>query len=394
MTALTHTTGLNFDFTDEQEMLREMVHDFVERECPKLVARDLEMGEDYPAELAQRIADVGLHGVGIPEEYGGQGGDIIDQVIVCEELSRSLGGLSWMWGLTAFSGSKALIKHGSEAQKQALLPSCASGDTRFAIALTEPGGGTDVLRAMRTRAKRADGGWILTGTKIWSTLAHVSDRLLVLARTSEQAKPSHGLTMFIVDRRSEGVTATPIPKLGMRSVGSCEVSFDDVFVPEEDVLGDVDDGWKQILASLNSERLLVAAMCLGIHRGVLEDAVEYALEREAFGKPIGAMQAIQHGIANIKMTLAASQLLIYQAAWLEREGRPCGVEATTAKCMAAEWATAAADFGIQVLGGYGYAQEYNMQRYWRDARLYKIGPISQEMGRNLVGESLGLPRSF
>jgi acyl-CoA dehydrogenase len=387
-------TGLNFSFTDEQQMLREMVHDFVEKECPKQVARDLEASEEYPRELADRIAEVGLHGVGIPEEYGGQGGDMIDQVIVCEELSRSLGGLSWMWGLTAFSGAKSLIAHGTQEQKDTLLPQCATGETRFAIALTEPGGGTDVLRAMRTRAKRVDGGFVLNGTKIWSTLAHVSDRLLVLARTSEGKKSSDGLTLFLVNRRSEGLTATPIPKLGMRAVGSCEVSFEDVFVPEGDILGEVDQGWKPILGSLNSERLLVAAMCLGIHRGVLEDAVIYANEREAFGKKIGAMQAIQHGIADMKMKLEASHLLIYNASWLYQEGRPCGVEATTAKCMAAEWAVEAADFGIQVLGGYGYAQEYNMQRYWRDARLYKIGPISQEMGRNLVGESLGLPRSF
>lgn len=390
----TAAQGLNFDFTDEQRMLREMVHEFVEKECPKMVARDLEASEEYPRALADRIAEVGLHGVGIPEEYGGQGGGMIEQVIVCEELSRSLGGLSWMWGLTAFSGAKAVLSHGSAAQKEKFLPECASGETRFAIALTEPGGGTDVLRAMHTRARPVDGGFVLNGTKIWSTLAHVSDRLLVLARTADEEKPSAGLTMLLVDRRAEGVTATPIPKLGMRAVGSCEVCFDEVFVPESDVLGVVGEGWRLILGSLNSERLLVSAMCLGIHRGVLEDAVAYATEREAFGKPIGGMQAIQHGIADIAMTLSASHLLIYNAAWLYEQGRTCGVEATTAKCMAAEWATAAADFGIQVLGGYGYAQEYNMQRYWRDARLYRIGPITNEMARNLVGESLGLPRSF
>ncbi|QEC50874.1 acyl-CoA dehydrogenase [Baekduia soli] len=385
---------MSFDLTDEQQMLREMVHDFVERECPKLVARDLEAAEEFPHALAAKMAAASLPGVGIPEELGGQGGGMVEQVIVCEELSRSLGGLSWMWGLTAFSGARALLAHGSPEQQQAMLPRMAAGDLTFAIALTEPGGGTDVLRAMRTRARRTDGGWILNGTKIWSTLAHVSDRLLVLARTSDEERASQGLTVFLVDRRSPGVTATPIPKLGMRAMGSCEVSFADVVVPDADVLGDVGGGWRQILASLNSERLLVAAMCLGIHRGVLEDAVAYAGEREAFGKPIGAMQAIQHGIADIAMTLECSRLLIYRAAWLYEQGRPCGVEATTAKCLAAEWATSAADFGIQVLGGYGYAQEYNMQRYWRDARLYRIGPITNEMARNVVGESLGLPRSF
>jgi acyl-CoA dehydrogenase len=386
--------GLSFDLTDEQDMLREMVRDFVERECPKLVARDLEAAGEYPAELAAKIAAAGLNGIGVPEELGGQGGDILDQVIVCEELSRSLAGLAWLWGITVWSGAKAILAHGSEAQREALLPRVADGSLTFAFALTEPGGGTDVLRAMRTRARPADGGWVLNGTKIWSTLAHVADRILVLARTADGERPSRGLTMFLVDARSPGLTATPIPKLGMRALGSCDVSFDDVFVPEGEVLGEVGAGWRQVTGSLNSERIMVAAMCTGILRGVLEDAIEYAKDRHAFGKPIGQMQAVQHHIADIAMNLETCRLHTYRAAWLEREGRPCGVEATTAKCLAAEYATAGADMGIQILGGYGYAQEYNMQRYWRDARLYRIGPITTEMSKNFVGESLGLPRSF
>jgi alkylation response protein AidB-like acyl-CoA dehydrogenase len=388
------TTGLCFDLTDEQQMLRDMVRDFVERECPKNTARDLEAGGEYPRALAERIAAVGLNGVGVPEEYGGQGGDIISQVIVCEELSRSLAGLAWIWGITVWSGAKAIVKHGNERQRAELLPAIAEGKMTFAFAMTEPGGGTDALRAMRTRATRADGGWVLRGNKIWSTLAHVADRIMVLARTSSHEKPSRGITAFLVERDSPGLTATPIPKIGMRSLGSCDVVFDDVFVPDENVLGEVGGGWAQVLGSLNSERIMTAAMCTGILQGVLEDAVAYAKERDAFGKPIGAMQAIQHGIADIAMKLETARLHTYRAAWLQRAGRPCGVEATMAKCLAAEYATEAADFGIQILGGYGYAQEYNMQRYWRDARLYRIGPISSEMSRNYIGESLGLPRSF
>jgi acyl-CoA dehydrogenase len=386
--------GLSFDFTDEQEMLRAMVRDFVERECPKLVARDLEAAGEYPAELAAKIAAAGLCGIGVPEELGGQGGDIIDQAIVCEELSRSLAGLAWLWGITVWSGAKAILAHGTPAQREALLPRVADGSLTFAFALTEPAGGTDVLRAMRTRARRADGGWVLSGTKIWSTLAHVADRILVLARTAQSERPSRGLTLFLVDAGSPGLSATPIPKLGMRALGSCEVAFDDVFVPDEDVLGEVGAGWRQVTGSLNGERIMVAAMCTGILRGVLEDAIAYAKDRHAFGKPIGALQAVQHHIADIAMNVETCRLHTYRAAWLEREGRPCGVEATTAKCLAAEYATAGADMGIQILGGYGYAQEYNMQRYWRDARLYRIGPITTEMSKNFVGESLGLPRSF
>jgi alkylation response protein AidB-like acyl-CoA dehydrogenase len=394
MSAMTSQPGLAFDLTDEQRMLRATVHDFVERECPKPIARQIEAAGEYPTELGRKIAAAGLSGIGIPEEFGGQGGDIIDQVIVCEELSRSLAGLAWMWGIPVWSGAKAVIHYGTEAQRRAVLPGVADGSTRFAFALTEPGGGTDVLRAMRTRAVRVDGGWVLRGNKIWSTMSDVADRIQVLARTSDGERAHHGLSMFLVDGDAPGLTATPLPKIGMRALNSCELAFEDVFVPNDMILGEEGSGWKQVLTSLNSERIMTAAMCTGILRGVLEDAVLYAQQREAFGKPIGAMQAIQHGIADIKMNLETAWLHTYRAAWLERAGRPCAVESATAKVLASEAAVAGADYGIQVLGGYGYSQETDMQRYWRDARLYRIGPISSEMARNFIGESLGLPRSF
>jgi alkylation response protein AidB-like acyl-CoA dehydrogenase len=388
------TNGLNFAFTDEQEALRSMVHEFVERECPKPVARQLEESGVWPTDLYRRMAEADLTGIGIPEEYGGQGGGIIEQMIVAEELARSLAGLTWSWGATNFSGAKSVGLHGTEEQKATMLPKMASGELTFTIAMTEANGGTDALRAMRTRAKPVDGGFVINGTKMWSTGAHVADRILLVARTSESERPSNGITLFLVDPKAPGVSVVPIPKLGMRAIGSNEVIFKDVFVSEEDILGAVDHGWHQLLGSLNNERVMVAAICTGIIRGVLEDAVRYALEREAFGKPIGSFQALQHGIADIKMRLEAAQLLTYRAAWMQERGIPCGVESGIAKALTAEWAVLSADYGIQVLGGYGYSLEYDMQRYWRDARLYRITPISNEMVRNHVGESLGLPRSF
>src|SRR3954451_4369787 len=388
------SSGMSFDFTPEQRMLRKTVHDFVERKLPKAYARELEGKEEYPAELAARIAKAGLNGIGIPEELGGEGGDLLDQVIVMEELARSLAGLGWLWGLNVWSGGKAVVTHGSPAQQADLLPRLAEGRLQFAFAMTEPDGGTDVLRAMKTRATRTGGGWLINGNKIWSTLSHVADVVIVLARTSENEKPSGGRTMLMVRKGAEGFDAQPIPKLGMRALGSCQVSLRDVFVPDEDVLGEVDQGWKYVMASLNSERIMVAAMCTGILAGVLEDAIAYASQRTAFGKPIAQMQSIQHKIADIAMNLETARLHTYRAAWLEREGRPCGVEATTAKCLTAELAVAGADAGIQILGGNGYAAQYDMQRYWRDVRLLQIGPITSEMSRNFIGESLGLPRSF
>ena len=264
-----------------------------------------------------------------------------------------------------------------------------------AISLTEPGGGTDVLGAMKTRARKVDGGWVVNGTKIWSTLAHVADRLFLVARTdTEVARASHGITVFFCDAKAPGVTATPIPKLGMRSLGSCEVQLEDVFVADEDVLGEVNRGWSVLAHTLNSERIMNGANCTGALAGVLEDMVAYAKERVVFGKPLGQMQAVQHMIADTYAGLEISRLLTYRAAWLHALGRPCGIESTMAKLVASEQCFSGADRGMQVLGGYGYALEYDMQRYWRDMRLYRVAPINNEMGRNFLAESFGLPRSF
>jgi len=314
--------------------------------------------------------------------------------LVAEELSRTLAGLIWIWGVTAFAGTKAIGQFGNDEQKERFLPLVAQGKVLFSIALTEPGGGTDVLGGMRTSATRTDGGWLINGTKMWSTMAHVADQLLLVARTKRSGRPSDGLTLFICDARASGVRATTIPKLGMRSLGSCEVQFEDAFIPDENVLEQVDAGWRLLTDTLNRERIIVSAQCCGALTGIIEDMVRYASEREAFGGPIGRFQAVQHMIANAQMSHDAVRLLTYRAAWLQLHNRPCGPEATAAKVMASEACTKAADDGIQILGGYGYALEYDMQRYWRDMRLYRIAPINNEMGRNYIAETLGLPRSF
>lgn len=395
MDAAVPTEGLNFEFTEEQRDFRAFLRNFVDEKLPKERSRALEAQEEFPQDLWDLLAENELFGIGIDEAYGGQGGGIIEQIIVAEELSRSIGGLIWLWGVTAFAGVKAIGHYGNDEQKSRFLPGLAKGDIRFAISLTEPDGGTDVLGAMRTTATRVDGGWRINGTKIWSTMAHVADYLLLIARTDPDAeKPSRGITVFLCDAKASGVKARTIPKLGMRSLGSCEVSLEDVFVPDENVLGEVNGGWRLLSETLNSERIMVAAQLCGAQEGILEDMIRYAQERHVFGGPLGRMQVIQHMIANARMGLDTSRLHTYRSAWMQAKGMPCGVEATMAKVVASEACVKAADDGIQILGGYGYSLEYDMQRYWRDMRLYRIAPINNEMGRNYVAESLGLPRSF
>lgn len=387
---------MDFAHSEEHEAFREVARRWVDTETPKSWARQLEADEhNYPFALWDKFTEAGFHGVGIGEEYGGQGGDVQMQMVLARELARSLGGLAWIWGITSFAGSKSIGIYGTDAQKQKYLPQIASGALKAAIAFTEPSGGTDLLGGMRSSADRVQGGWAVSGEKIWSSSAHVADRLLVLARTNKDAEKKHqGLTLFWMPAKQEGVKITQLDKLGMRSMGSCAVHMENAFVADEDVLGTPDQAWYTLLPTLNNERIMVGSFCLGVLDGVLEDAIDYAKERKAFGRPIGQFQAIQHYIADIATMRTTTELLVNYAAWKMAQGMDCGLESNMVKMVASENANKAADLGIQILGGMGYSAETDMQRYWRDSRLWRIGPITNEMVRNGIAESLGLPRSF
>ena len=387
---------MDFQLAEEYVAFQEFTRKWIDKEIPKSWARELEAKEhDYPFDLWDKFTEAGFHGIGIPEEYDGQGGDVITQMILARELARPLGGLAWIWGITSFAGSKSIGVYGTDAQKQEFLPKIATGQLRAAIAFTEPGGGTDVLGALRTEAVPGDGGWILNGEKIWSSSAHVADYLLVLARTKKDVANRHqGVSLFWVPAKQPGITITPLPKLGMRSMGSCTVHFDNVLVTEEQVLAEPHNAWYTLLPTLNNERLMVAAFCLGVMDGVQEDAIEYMKQRKAFGKTIGEFQILQHYLADIASWRYSIELMMNHCAWLMTTGKPCHQESTMLKLLASEYCNKAADLGIQILGGMGYSAETDMQRYWRDSRLWRIGPITNEMCRNAIAEMLGMPRSF
>jgi acyl-CoA dehydrogenase len=387
---------MDFDLTEEQSAFRDVVRRWVDAELPKDLMRKLEADEEnYPYLIWDKLKAQGFFGIGIPEEYGGLGGDVVMQMIFAREMARTAGGLLWVWGLTSFGGAKMLTAAGSEEQCKKWLPAMAAGDLRVSISMTEPDGGTDVLGAMKTFADKVDGGWVINGAKMWTTAAQAADRLLLLARSDRNAeKKHHGLTAFFVDAKSPGITATLLPKLGMRAMGSCSVTYDNVFVPDSDVLGEPHKAWGAMLPSLNNERIMVAAQCLGAIDGVLEDALNYMKQRHAFGKPIGQFQILQHYVADIATSQKLVELLLYNVAWMQAKGLPCGNEANMLKMVATERAVEAADLGIQILGGMGYSSETDMQRYWRDHRILRMTPISNEMVRNTIAENLGLPRSF
>jgi acyl-CoA dehydrogenase len=387
---------MDFELGEDIALFQQETRAWVDREAPKSWARELERNEaEWPFELFDKLTRAGFHGVGIDEAYGGQGGNVLVQMILARELARSLGGLSWLWGITSFAGGKSIGLYGTDAQKERFLPPITRGEVRFAIGFTEPGGGTDVLGGMRTRARKVDGGWLVNGSKTWCSAAHTAHYILILARTDDDVEKRHqGLSLFLLPTDADGVTIADIPKLGMRALGSCDVGLQDVFVPDELLLGEPGDAWYMLLPTLNNERIILSSFCCGILDGVLEDALAYVGEREAFGRKIGEFQVLQHYLADIAMWRHEADLVVRHAAWLQDSGRQCFQETTMAKVVASEAAVRAADLGIQILGGMGYSAETDMQRYWRDARLFRIGPITNEMARNAIAENLGLPRSF
>jgi len=380
---------VDFELTDEQKQYQQLIRTWVDDNWPKSRAREIESREyQYPVELWDDFSKLGLHRLTLSPDYGGDGADVLTQAIAARELARSLGHLTWVWGITSFCGL-TVQDHGSPALKDELLPAVASGKARFTISVTEPDGGTDLLGALSTRAAKVDGGWVIRGSKVWSTGAQAADYLLVLARTSKGERKSQGTSCFVVPRRAEGVETTLLPKLGMRCLGSCEVRYDDKYL-----VGEEGRGWYQMLGGLNNERILQAAVNVGVLDSILEDAVNYSKQRTAFGKPIGQFQAVQHFIADIALMRETTSLLMLKAASVQARGEEAGLIATMAKIVASEAATNAADLGIQILGGMGYSMETDMQRFWRDARLSRIGPVNNEMARSLVAEWFGLPRAF
>lgn len=360
--------------------------------------RRCEADHAFPWAFYEAFADAGWVGVAIPAEFGGGGAGITEASILLEEIAASgacLNGCSAIH-LSVF-GMNPVVKHGSDWMKATYLPRVASGELHVSFGVTEPDAGTDTTN-ISTRATKVEGGYRVRGRKIWNSKGDIAEKCLLLARTTPLAdvsKRTDGMTLFLIDMKVPEIGIEPIPKLGRNAVTSCEVSFDDAFVSDADVVGEVGRGFKQLIDGLNPERILLAAEALGIGRVAVQRAVAYANDRVVFGRPIGKNQGISFPLADAHMRLRAAEMMIREASARYDAGLPCGEEANSAKYLAADAAFQAADHAIQTYGGMGYATEYDVERYWREARLIRIAPISQEMVLNYVAEHvLGLPRSY
>jgi alkylation response protein AidB-like acyl-CoA dehydrogenase len=381
---------MDFTFTEEQEMLRDTVRRFVEKEIPPDVARAIDEKEEFPHELLQKLCDLGFMGINVPQEYGGQGGNVIDEMIFFEELAKRLPVLAWAAGNIILYGNHIIGVNGSEEQKRKYLPRLVNGELKFAYALTEPNAGSDAAN-IRTKAVLKDGHYVITGSKMFITGAGVSDIIVTNTRTGESR--TKGITVFLVDARSKGYSAKPIKMLGHRGSNTCEVHYDDVKVPPEMILGGeecLNKGWYQMMRLLNKERLVLSACALGIGQAAFDYALQYAKEREQFGQPIGQFQAIQHMLVEMATELEAARTLAYVSAWKETKGMECVKETSMSKYFCAEVAKKIALHGIQILGGYGYTMEYDAQRFLRDVLILSIGGGTTQIQKNIIGKQLGL----
>ncbi len=337
-------------------------------------------------------------GVLIPEEYGGAGLGVLQAGVLLQAIAASAGAMNAASTLhLSIFGMGPVIHHGSAEMKARYLPPTATGELHTSFGVTEDDAGSDTSR-IRTAARRDGDRFIVNGKKVWNTKAQQSQKILLLARTTprdECSRPLDGMTLFLADLDRAHCEIREIPKLGRNAVNSNEVFIRDLPVPAEDVVGEVGRGFYHLLDGLNPERIVIAAEAVGIGQRAVETAVRYARERIVFDRPIGQNQAIAHPLADSWSELDAADLLWQRAAWLYDRGESVGGPANSAKLRCAEASFTACDRALQVFGGFGYAREFHVERYWREARLMRIAPISQEMARNYIAEHiLGLPRSY
>lgn len=390
---------MQFTLNEEQQMIVETARR-IGREFGLDYWRDLDARKAHPTAIWQAICDAGLCGAALPEEHGGSGLGMLELALIIEALAEGGGGatLGQLFMVNPIFGGVSVSKFGTERQKREWLPKIISGEMQCCMALTEPDAGTNTLE-MRSFAERDGEGWRLNGQKIWITGVPTSHKMLVVARTTkydETARRTDGISMFMIDTDRAGVSHTPIDKLGTNTLPSSSVFFDNVRIEPGELLGTLNKGWHELLDVLNTERIVTTAGLIGAGKLALRLAVDYGMNRKVFGgKPIASYQGLQFPLAQAYAELQAAQLMNYRAASDCDNGRPYGSDANIAKLIAAQAAADATERSMQVMGGMGYSKEFHVERLWRDARLFRFAPISEEMVLNFIAvHDLGMAKSY
>lgn len=388
---------MNFNLTPEQEAIRNGIFE-VCKPFDEAYWLDRDRNGGFPLDFHKAIADAGYLGICMPEAYGGSGLGILDAAVMVQAISESGAGMS---GVSAIHmnifGLNPVVVYGTEEQKQRILPPLIAGKEKACFAVTEPNTGLNTTQ-LKTFAKKEGDRYIVNGRKVWISTAQVTEKMLLLARTTpleECANPTDGLSLFYTDLDRRYVDVVEIEKLGRKAVDSNELFIDNLPVPACDLIGKEGDGFRSILHSMNPERALAAAGAIGLGRVALQRAAKYAGERIVFNRPIGMNQGIQHPLAKCWMELEAANLMVMNAAWRYDQGLPCGAESNAAKYLAGEAGFHACETAVLTHGGFGYAKEYHVERYFRESMLLRIAPISSQLIMCFIAEKvLGLPRSY
>ena len=362
--------------------------------------RQKDEAKAYPEEFWRAICEAGLAGAMLPEEYGGSGLGMVETALIIEELCAAGAGatLAQIFMLNPIFGGVAISKYGSDEMKRAWLPKLCSGEMTFSMGLTEPDAGSNSLE-MRSFAKRDGNGWRLNGRKIWITGLPQADKILVVARTialEDAPKRSQGISLFMIDVDREGLSHSAIDKLGTNTLPSSSVFFDNVRIEPEELIGRENEGWSALLDVLNTERIVTTSGLIGAGRLAIRLAVDYAMDRKVFGnRTIGSYQGLQFPLAQHWAELECARMMNFKAAWLFDCGQPFGSESNAAKLIASQAASNVIEQAMQIMGGMGYAKEMHVERLWRDARLFRFAPVSEEMILNYIAiAELGLPKGY
>jgi len=381
---------MEFELTHRQKMLRDSIREIVERELPREYLRELDEKGEFPYKFYEKLAELGYFGLIYPKEYGGAEAGSMDLIIVGEELGRYCLDIGSGYETTMFSGL-AILHHGTEGQKRYYIPRIIGGTQRFSLSITEPDAGSDAA-SIRTMAIQDGEYYVLNGQKVFASLAHLENNIIVLyARTDDKVDTKHkGITAFLLDPKNKGVMIRRLNTLGRRIGGANEIFLTDVRIPKENILGKLNEGWSVLVGELDLERLFACSQYVGNTQTIVSDALDYAKKRVQFGRPIGSFQSIAHMIVNLQTEVEAARLLIYRAAWMYQKGLPCSKEISMAKLFVSELAVRAANAGMQVMGGYGYVMDSDMQRFFRDTRILTIVAGTSQIQRNIIARHLGL----
>jgi butyryl-CoA dehydrogenase len=377
---------IEFELTDEQRLIRETTREFSDREiAPR--ARENDRNEHFDTELVQKIADMGYLGAIVPEEYGGRGVDYRTYGLIVEEIGRGCSAMRTVVSVVTSLVCSSIVRWGTEEQKREWLPRLCSGEALGCFGLTEPDTGSDASN-LKTRAEKVDGGWRISGGKMWISLGNFAKLALIFAQTDPE-KAHRGIACFLVPTESEGFSSQEIHgKLGLKGSDTAELSLDGVEVPDSALMGDVGDGFKIAMSALDSGRFSVAAGCVGICQGCVDASVAYAKERIQFDRPIASFQLVQEMLADIVVETDAARGLVWRAGWLKDTGQPNTTETSIAKLYATEAAVKCANLAIQVHGGSGYVDDYPVERYLRDARVTTLYEGTSQIQKLIIGRSV------